>query len=78
MLFFQIVHRVWGSDLAWNRAVLAAAWTVVTLAISALSWHLFETPINGLKRYVPYVVAPADHFLVNCAKPTVLPPGSRT
>ena len=58
-LFFDIVHRLSGSDLAWNRAALAGAWTVVTLAISALSWHLFETPINRLKRYIPYVAAPA-------------------
>jgi peptidoglycan/LPS O-acetylase OafA/YrhL len=29
--------------------------TAVTLGIAALSWHLFEQPLNNLKRYFPYV-----------------------
>ena len=31
-----------------------AAYSIVTLVIAALSWHAFEAPINGLKRWVPY------------------------
>ena len=29
--------------------------TILTVALSALSWHLFEQPINSLKQLVPYV-----------------------
>jgi peptidoglycan/LPS O-acetylase OafA/YrhL len=28
---------------------------LVTLGVAALSWHLFERPLTGLKRYIPYV-----------------------
>jgi peptidoglycan/LPS O-acetylase OafA/YrhL len=34
----------------WARVLLAAA----SFAIAAASWHLFEAPINGLKRYFQY------------------------
>jgi peptidoglycan/LPS O-acetylase OafA/YrhL len=32
----------------------SAVFFVVTLAVAALSWHLFERPINQLKRLFPY------------------------
>ena len=31
-----------------------AVYSAVTLMIAAVSWHAFEAPINGLKRWVPY------------------------
>ena len=27
----------------------------VTIVVAAISWHLFESPINGLKKYFPYL-----------------------
>jgi peptidoglycan/LPS O-acetylase OafA/YrhL len=32
----------------------AVAVFLITVIISALSWHLYESPINNLKRYIPY------------------------
>jgi peptidoglycan/LPS O-acetylase OafA/YrhL len=31
---------------------------VITLVVAALSWHLFESPINSLKRLFSYRVVP--------------------
>ena len=38
-----------------NGPALRAAWTILTVAVSALSWRFFERPINALKRHIPYV-----------------------
>jgi len=38
-----------------NGPALWLAWTLLTIAVSALSWHFFERPINALKRHIPYV-----------------------
>jgi peptidoglycan/LPS O-acetylase OafA/YrhL len=35
----------------WTRFALAGA---ATLAVAVISWHLFERPINDLKRHFPY------------------------
>jgi peptidoglycan/LPS O-acetylase OafA/YrhL len=37
--------------------------SVLTIAIASLSWHLFEFPINGLKRYFEYLPKPAAEAL---------------
>ncbi|RWG08391.1 MAG: acyltransferase, partial [Mesorhizobium sp.] len=38
-----------------GRFVVAGA---ATLLAASLSWALFEKPLNGLKRYFPYVARP--------------------
>jgi len=35
--------------------------SLVTFAVAALSWHLFERPINGLKRYFQYEKTGGTH-----------------
>jgi peptidoglycan/LPS O-acetylase OafA/YrhL len=35
--------------------------TAATIALAAASWHLFERPLNDLKRHFPYVRPPATH-----------------
>jgi peptidoglycan/LPS O-acetylase OafA/YrhL len=40
---------------AMNRGVLIAAYTVVTVIAASLSWHFFESKINNLKTFFPYV-----------------------
>ena len=40
-----------GASQTWGFGVASVA---LTLAAAALSWHLFEAPINRLKRLVPY------------------------
>jgi peptidoglycan/LPS O-acetylase OafA/YrhL len=42
---------------------------IVTFGIAALSWHLFERPINGLKRHFRYEIATP----VSAAEPAVAP-----
>lgn len=37
-----------------NAVVFFLILTVATIGVAALSWHLFEKPINDLKRYFPY------------------------
>jgi peptidoglycan/LPS O-acetylase OafA/YrhL len=41
-------------DLERGSWFFVVFWTSVTIALAALSWHLFEKPINDLKRYFPY------------------------
>ncbi len=52
------------------------ATSVVTIGIAALSWHLFERPINGLKRYFRYEraaeVLPEEPVMAPSTRP--LPP----
>ena len=49
LLTFILVRFGWGSDIpVWTKFVLA---TGMTFAVSSLSWHLMENPINNLKRY---------------------------
>jgi peptidoglycan/LPS O-acetylase OafA/YrhL len=40
---------------AWGGAVKFLYVLAVTLPVAALSWHLFERPLNGLKKWFPYV-----------------------
>ena len=50
-----------GSALGWMAVPSwfnAGIYMVSTVALAALSWHLFEKPINDLKRYFPYQPAP--------------------
>ncbi len=43
---------------AWSLPAQFAVFFVVTVAVSVASWHLFEWPINRLKRHVPYAPRP--------------------
>ena len=38
-----------------SPVALWIVWTLLTVAVSALSWRYFERPINALKRQLPYV-----------------------
>jgi len=40
---------------AMNRGVLIAIYTAVTVIAASLSWHFFESKINALKRFFPYL-----------------------
>src|SRR5207247_1367733 len=62
-----VVHNFMPSFVGWcwtelrfagayppNALVGIAAPTAMTIVVAALSWHLYEAPINRLKRHVPY------------------------
>ena len=51
--FAWLAHRL-GTEYDVPRLVNFVLVTVVTAGLAALSWHLFERPINGLKRFFPY------------------------
>jgi len=59
---------------AWLHS-LSRPWFVALASIAAasLSWHFFEAPINGLKRYFPYAAVRKPHILTA----PVPEPGSR-
>jgi peptidoglycan/LPS O-acetylase OafA/YrhL len=42
-----------------GRFLVAGAATVIA---AALSWTFFEKPLNGFKRYFPYVARPRAHM----------------
>jgi peptidoglycan/LPS O-acetylase OafA/YrhL len=37
--------------VAYQPYVTAVVWTAATVAVAAASWHLFEAPINSLKKH---------------------------
>jgi peptidoglycan/LPS O-acetylase OafA/YrhL len=51
--FAWMAHRL-GTEYDVPRFVNFVLVTAVTAGLAALSWHLFERPINGLKRFFPY------------------------
>ncbi|MEM1099818.1 MAG: acyltransferase [Planctomycetota bacterium] len=50
--FFDVSHHVSGALLSLTVLSLAL---LLTITIASLSWYLMEAPLNGLKRYFPYV-----------------------
>jgi peptidoglycan/LPS O-acetylase OafA/YrhL len=46
------------SLLAHGLSVRIPLFIILTVAVSAGSWHIFEKPINNLKRFFPYVQKP--------------------
>lgn len=52
-LLIQLFRRV-GLAFPAHGAMRFALAAPVTVAVAAASWHLFERPINQLKRYFPY------------------------
>lgn len=41
-------------------AIELAAYTAITILLAAASWHLYEKPLNALKKHFPYTPAPAQ------------------
>ncbi len=48
------------SFLAHGNAVRIPLYIILTVAVSAGSWHFFERPINDLKKYFPYTAKPGS------------------
>ena len=53
-LLLWMGHRVGLEFSGEPRLLNFALVSLTTIALAAASWRLFERPINGLKRYVPY------------------------
>jgi peptidoglycan/LPS O-acetylase OafA/YrhL len=54
---------MWFYGSPWTCIPMFAA---ITIVLASLSWHLYEKPINNLKRFFPYpsVAKPADKIKV--------------
>jgi peptidoglycan/LPS O-acetylase OafA/YrhL len=50
-----------------QRVPLAVPSFFLTVALAALSWHLYESPINNLKRFFPYRRAATDRTRASLA-----------
>jgi len=57
-----------GSHTA-NNLVSTVTWSTATILVAALSWHLFESPINNLKRYF-HIVPRQDIDTQGVGKPS--------
>jgi peptidoglycan/LPS O-acetylase OafA/YrhL len=78
--------RLWLDHIALDPAsLIRAGWSTlaaigiyavigiaVSVLVSLLSWHLFEAPINRLKRFVPYARPTAIHADASAAAPSVV------
>jgi peptidoglycan/LPS O-acetylase OafA/YrhL len=51
VLVLSLITWIFGDQCPWGRAIAGLA---ITIGISALSWHFFESPILKLKRFFPY------------------------
>jgi peptidoglycan/LPS O-acetylase OafA/YrhL len=58
---FDIHAMVWSvtsklglSEQVVNIAVFPLLWSAIAIALAALSWHLYEKPLNDFKRFWPY------------------------
>jgi peptidoglycan/LPS O-acetylase OafA/YrhL len=65
----------WNIDALQRPPVLLTAYAVFTLVLAVLSWHLYELPINRLKRHFGYPrpnpPGPAATEKVSVVVPTV-------
>ncbi len=52
----KILPRL-GLSLTGYEWVDFGIFAAISVGLAALSWHFFEGPINGLKRYFPYAAA---------------------
>ncbi len=64
LIFYKVYHR-FGIEID-DGMPLRLAWVVATFALSVVSWHLFDAPVQRLKRWLPYQrpqerPAPAQH-----------------
>ena len=49
------------------------AFALITFAVAALSWHLFESPINSFKKLFPYQVGKSSSFPTDAVELTSMP-----
>jgi peptidoglycan/LPS O-acetylase OafA/YrhL len=61
----------WQTQGGWLRFVYVLG---ISLAVAALSWHLFEKPLNALKKWIPYVRPVRRETVVSEARPRQSPP----
>jgi peptidoglycan/LPS O-acetylase OafA/YrhL len=54
---FALFGFAWPAPEPWRFVILCT----VTVGAAALSWHLMEQPVNGLKRWFPYRAAAAPY-----------------
>lgn len=51
---YKLIKLAGNPPLMAEPIPFALAWTALTLAVASISWHLFESPLLGLKRHFTY------------------------
>lgn len=53
-MVWAVTSKLGLSEQAVNIIVFPLLWSAISVALAALSWHLYEKPLNDFKRYWPY------------------------